>query len=198
MKKFCITGGIACGKSEVAARLAADGWMVVDADVIAREQLAPGTEGYKKTVDAFGKNILNVHHLVDRALLGRLVFADAEKRRVLNSILHPLIRSATEQRLQEHARSHPEVPAVAVVPLLHETGGGGRFDSVACVASSAAAQLARLRRRGLDDGEARQRISAQWPVEEKIKHSHIVLWNDGSLALLDRQLERLKQLWLSS
>ncbi|MDR1144568.1 MAG: dephospho-CoA kinase [Verrucomicrobiales bacterium] len=198
MKRFCITGGIACGKSAVATRLAAAGWQVIDADVIAREQLQPGAEGYKKTVDAFGKNILNDAHLVDRTLLGRLVFADAGKRVKLNSILHPLIRTVAEQHLQAHERRYPGVPAVTVIPLLHETGGAGRFDSVACVAATPACQLARLRARGLDEDAAKQRIQAQWPVAEKIQHSQLVLWNNGSLALLDRQLERLKHLWLSS
>jgi dephospho-CoA kinase len=198
MKRFCITGGIACGKSEAASRLATAGWLVVDTDVIAREQLEPGTEGYKKTVDAFGKNILNDARLVDRTLLGRIVFADAGKRKVLNLILHPLIRSVTEQRLLKHEREHPETPAVTVIPLLHETGGENRFDSIACVASPLACQLARLGKRGLGAGEAMQRIRSQWPVEEKIKHSHIVLWNNGSLVLLDKQLELLKRIWLSS
>lgn len=198
MKKFCITGGIACGKSEAALRLSASGWRVIDTDVIAREQLVPGSEGYKKVVDAFGKNILNEQHLVDRTLLGRIVFSDSKKREVLNSILHPLILAATEQCLQEHGRLYPGVPAVTVIPLLHETAGAGRFDSVACVASSMALQLERLRRRGMDEGEARRRIGAQWPVEEKIKHSHLVLWNNGSLELLNEQLEQLKHIWLSS
>jgi dephospho-CoA kinase len=198
MKRFCITGGIACGKSEVTSRLSASGWLVIDTDIIAREQLQPGTEGYKKTVDAFGKSIINDAHLVDRALLGRLVFADPEKRKVLNSILHPLIRSVTEQCLQQHEREHPETPAVTVIPLLHETGGEDRFDSIACVASSLALQTARLRHRGLSEEEAVQRIRSQWPVEEKIRHSHVVLWNNGSLDLLNRQLELLKHLWLSS
>jgi dephospho-CoA kinase len=198
MKRFCITGGIACGKSEVTSRLAAAGWLIVDTDLIAREQLEPGSEGYKKTVDAFGKNILNDQHLVDRALLGRMVFSDPEKRKVLNSILHPLIRSVTEHRLLEHERQHPEIPAVTVIPLLHETDGESRFDSIACVASSLASQLERLRQRELSEEEAVQRIRAQWPVEEKIKHSHIVLWNNGSLPLLNKQIELLKSLWLSS
>ncbi|MDR1304548.1 MAG: dephospho-CoA kinase [Verrucomicrobiales bacterium] len=198
MKRFCITGGIACGKSAAAARLAAVGWQVIDADVIAREQLQPGAEGYKKTVDAFGKNILNDARLVDRTLLGRLVFADAGKRVMLNSILHPLIRAVVEQRLQAHGRRWPGVPAVTVIPLLHETDGAGRFDSVACVAATPAGQLARLRARGLDEDAAKQRMRAQWPVEEKIRHSQLVLWNNGSFDLLDRQVARLQHLWLSS
>jgi dephospho-CoA kinase len=116
----------------------------------------------------------------------------------LNSILHPLIRSVAEQRIQEHERVHPEVPAVTVIPLLHETGGESRFDSIACVASPLTSQMARLRQRGLDESAAVQRIRSQWPVEEKIKHSHIVLWNNGSLELLNGQLELLKRIWLSS
>ncbi|MDR1191972.1 MAG: dephospho-CoA kinase [Verrucomicrobiales bacterium] len=198
MKKFCITGGIACGKSTVADQLAADGWPIIDTDLIAREQLAPDTEGYKKVVDAFGEFILNDQRQVDRSLLGLVVFSDVSKRSTLNSILHPLIRAASSQRLAEFTLECRDVRRIVfIVPLLYEVGWEVEFDSVACIASPAAAQLARLRVRGLDATAARQRLAAQWPTEEKIKRSQIVLWNNGSLALLNRQVELLKTSWLS-
>ena len=196
MKKFCITGGIACGKSEVSRFLSLSGWEVIDTDLIAREQLEPGSEGYKKVVDAFGNNILNEDHLVDRTLLGRVVFSDPEKRNLLNAILHPLIRSVWQHRLQQHLRNFPEVPVVVVIPLLFETRGEGEFDSVACVATPIDIQLERLRQRGMTDVEAGQRIRAQEPQGEKIKKSQVLLWNSGSLELLKRQTELLKKVWL--
>ena len=86
---------------------------------------------------------------------------------------------------------------VVVIPLLYETGGEDRFDSVACVASSFAIQMERLQRRGISVEEARQRIQAQEPLEGKIRKSRIVLWNSGSMELLHRQIEQLEQYWLS-
>ncbi len=197
MNKFCITGGIACGKSAVSNFLQKKGWEVIDTDQIAREQLEPGTEGYKKTVDAFGVNILNRSHLVDRTLLGRMVLSDPEKRKLLNSILHPLIRSVWNNRLQQHLRNSPGVPVVVVIPLLFETGGEDQFDAVACVASPFDFQLERLQQRGMSETEARQWIRVQEPVEEKIRKSHVVLWNNGSLELLNHQTEQLEQVWLA-
>jgi dephospho-CoA kinase len=196
MKRFCITGGIACGKSVVASRLAAGGWLVVDADGVARELLEPGAAGYEKTVDAFGKSVLNGGRFIDRMFLGRVVFADAGKRKVLNSILHPLVYSVIEERLSGFERGCPGVPVVAVVPLLFEAGWEGGFDSVVCVASPLACQLARLGGRGLGVEEALQRVRCQWPVEEKVRRCGVVLWNGGSLVLLGEQVELLRRLWL--
>ena len=196
MKKFCITGGIACGKSEVSRLLEISGWKVVDTDLISREQLEPGSEGYKKVVDAFGNNILNEDHLVDRTLLGRVVFSDPVKRNLLNAILHPLIRSVWQHRLQLHLRNSPEVPIVVVIPLLFETRGEGEFDSVACVATPFEIQLERLRQRGMTDEDACQRIRAQEALGDKIKKSRVLLWNSGSLELLKHQTELLKKIWL--
>ena len=197
MKKFCITGGIACGKSEVSRHLQEAGWKVIDADLISREQLEPGSEGYKKVVDAFGISILNEKHQVDRTLLGREVFSDTGKRSLLNSILHPLIRTVWQKRLQQHLKSTPEVPVVVVIPLLFETGGEQEFDSVACVATPFETQLERLQQRGMNAEEALQRIRAQESLGEKIKKSQVVLWNCGSLELLSRQTGLLQKAWLA-
>lgn len=195
MKRFCITGGIACGKSEVAQGLEKRGWKIIDTDRIAREVVEPGQPGYKKVVDAFGRKILNSSGLIDRNLLGQVVFASSEQRILLNSILHPLIRFQWKTRLSEHLSRTPGLPAVVVIPLLYETGGEVEFDSVACVASPAGQQLARLRSRGLDEEEAMRRVRSQQALEEKIRRSSVMIWNGGSLELLQAQTDGLARHW---
>lgn len=188
---YGLTGGIGCGKSTASRLLAERGWEVIDTDQIARQCLAPGEEGYKYVVDAFGPSILNKEQSIDRSALGRIVFSDECSRKRLNSILHPIIRAQWHFRLQQHRLHRPGLPAVVDIPLLFETGAEGAFDRTVCVGCSPAVQQERLAARGWEGEEIRRRIHAQWPLAEKIKHSDLVVWNDGSLELLRQQLERL-------
>lgn len=188
---YGLTGGVGCGKSTACRWLAQQGWRVIDTDQIAREVLQPGQEGYKKVVDAFGPSILNDDQLIDRSRLGGIVFSDEGSRNRLNSILHPLIRAQWHFRLQQHRQVAPGIPAVVDIPLLFETGVQAAFDRTVCIGCSAQTQHARLLARGWDAMEIERRRRAQWPLEEKIKHSDSVIWNDGSEDLLQRQLARL-------
>jgi dephospho-CoA kinase len=191
--RLALTGGIACGKSLVSETLETWGWKIIDTDGIARECLKPDSEGYKKTVDVFGPDILCSDRTVDRARLGRIVFSDVEKLNLLNSILHPLIRDQWQRQLDHHLRITPEVPAVVVIPLLFETSIEGRFDRVICIGSSEVTQAKRLETRGLEKDEIRKRMASQLAVKEKMKRSDIVVWNDGSKLLLKQQVRRLHE-----
>ncbi|MDX6765703.1 MAG: dephospho-CoA kinase [Candidatus Methylacidiphilales bacterium] len=186
-----LTGGIACGKSTVCRLLAARGWRVIETDQLGRECLQPGHEGYKKVVDAFGPSILNTDKSVDRSRLGRIVFFDTAQRERLNSILHPIIRNLWQRQLQTHVASQPGIPAVVEIPLLFETAAEPWFARTVTVGCSPEQQFRRMRDRGWDQEEADRRLTAQWPLAEKMKQSDHVIWNDGTPALLQAQLERI-------
>ena len=186
-----LTGGIACGKSTVCRHLAGRGWYVIQTDEIGRKCLEPGSWGYKKVIDAFGPSILNKDQSVDRSRLGCIVFSDAASREQLNSILHPIIRDLWQGQLKTHLENHPGIPAVVEIPLLFETGAESSFVRTVSVGCSPEQQLQRMRTRGWDEEEADRRLRAQWPLADKMKMSDHVIWNDGTLALLHAQLERL-------
>lgn len=196
MKKLGITGGIAAGKSEMAQILSGCGWCVIDTDQVARDLCAVGQEGYEKVIDAFGSMILNKEDdSINRNMLGRIVFEDSSKRLLLNSILHPLVREKWQRRHAELVGTDPAVPVVVVIPLLFETQCEGWFDSIACVACSDEVQMRRLGERGLTSEQSRLRIEAQWPMEQKTEKSHVVVWNNGSLEMLEAQARMLLGLW---
>lgn len=194
MNRFALTGGIACGKSLVSVFLEKQGWQIVDSDRIARRLLAPGEGAYKKVIDSFGVSILNSDSSIDRSLLGNIVFTDPEKRSLLNSILHPLIRA--EWQFQ-HSVLVQRGPTLVVIPLLHETEADLWFESVACVGCSFDLQLTRLRQRGLEREQAGARIAAQMKVEDKARRSDAVIWNNGSQELLEEQVKLLDRRWKS-
>lgn len=189
--KIGITGGIGCGKSTAAEILASLGWEIIDTDVLAHGVYAAGSEGCKKVVDAFGPQVLKGDLSVDRTVLGRIVFSSPDKLRLLNSIVHPLVRAEWQFRLGDHLRRHPFVPVAVIIPLLHEVNAAGEFDRVVCVGCDAETQHARLRGRGLNQAQIEARLKSQLPMEEKIKLSHILIWNSGTRTLLERQLHRL-------
>lgn len=186
-----LTGGIACGKSTVCRHLAGKGWFVIQTDKLGRQCLEPGTVGYKKVVDAFGPSILNKDQSVDRSRLGCIVFSDAASREQLNSILHPIIRDLWQGQLKTHLEKHPGVPAVVEIPLLFETRAESSFVRTVSIGCSREQQLQRMRARGWDEEESDRRLRAQWPLADKMKMSDHVIWNDGTPALLQAQLERL-------
>lgn len=186
-----LTGGIGSGKSEVTRRLAAKGATVVDADLMAREVVAAGTPGLQRVVAEFGPEVLRPDGSLDRPRLGALVFADPAKLQRLNAIVHPLIGELTAQRVADAEAAGVRV-LVHDVPLLVESGLAGGYAEVVVVAASPETQLARLtRHRGLTEQEARQRIAAQAPLEDKLAVATRVLHNDGSLQELADQVDRL-------
>jgi len=194
MKRFTLTGGIACGKSTVSEALKKRGWQVIDTDEIAQEIVKKDSEGYKKVIDSFGSSILNSEGSIDRLQLGDIIFTDSGKRSLLNSILHPLIQK--EWQLQ-HSVCVQRGATLVVIPLLYEVEGDGWFDSVACVGCSHDTQQMRLKQRGFDFGQIQMRIKAQMGLEQKLKKSDLVVWNNGSEELLEQQVNLLDRHWKS-
>jgi dephospho-CoA kinase len=181
-----LTGGIGAGKSEVSRRLAAQGAVVIDADLIAREVVEPGTEGLAEVVEAFGDGVLRPDGALDRGRLGDLVFADPELRSQLNAIIHPKVA----KRMAELERAAgPSAIVVHDVPLIAENGRAGAYDVVVVVDAPPKVQAERLvRRRGMTREQARARMAAQASRGQRLAIADIVLDNSGSLTELDRQV----------
>ncbi|MGW5232482.1 dephospho-CoA kinase [Streptomyces nodosus] len=185
-----LTGGIGAGKSEVSRLLVECGAVLIDADRIAREVVAPGTAGLAAVVEAFGEGILGPDGGLDRPALGSLVFADPDKLAVLNAIVHPLVGA----RSRELESAAPE-DAVVVhdVPLLTENGLAPRYDLVIVVDASPATQLDRLvRLRGMTEQDARARMAAQATRELRLEIADIVIDNDVPL---ERLRQRVQEVW---
>ncbi len=191
MLKVGLTGGIGSGKSEVSRRLAARGAVVVDADKIAREVVEPGTPGLAEIVEAFGEDVLRPDGTLDRERLGAIVFADAEKLKVLNGIVHPKVGERSEQ-LQREAPDDAVV--VYDVPLLAENNLAPLYDVVIVVDTPDEVRLDRLLRfRGMPEADARARIAAQASREDRLRIADLVIRNDGSLDDLDAQVDKVWQ-----
>jgi len=196
LRVFGLTGGIGSGKSTVAALLRERGVEVVDADALAREAVAKGSAGLAQVVEAFGEEVLDARGDLDRKRLGALVFDDAEDRRRLNAITHPIVRLLSQQRYAELDRQGVELAAYDV-PLLFEVGLDHVMRPVVVVHASEATQVERVvRRDGLSEDEARARIRAQLPLAEKRARADYVIENDGTpeqlVAQVDAVLARLR------
>ena len=195
MLRVGLTGGIASGKSGVSRVLVRRGIPVIDADQIARELVAPGSDALREIVEAFGREVLAPEGALDRSRLGAIVFPDEAKRRRLEAILHPRIRAEQDRRLQKLEGEGVPV-AVVDAALMVEGGGWRRFDLLVVVDSREEDQIARLRERnGLGEGAARARVRTQIPLAEKVKFADRVVDNRGSLAELEAQAEALAD-WL--
>jgi len=181
-----LTGGIGAGKSEVSARLAAQGAVVIDADAIAREVVEPGTEGLAEVVEAFGPEVLLPDGTLDRPRLGEIVFAEPELRGKLNEIVHPRVGARMAELERE---AGPASIVVHDVPLIAESGRTDAYDLVVVVDVPPRVQLDRLvRRRGMTREQAEARMAAQAGREQRLAIADIVIDNSGSLAELDRQV----------
>ncbi|RYU11925.1 dephospho-CoA kinase [Nocardioides iriomotensis] len=188
-----LTGGVASGKSTVSAILAELGAVVIDADLLAREVVAPGTDGLAKIVEAFGEDVLAPDGSLDRPALGAIVFGDDEKRRTLEGIIHPRVR-ARGRELEEAAP--PGSVVVHDIPLLVETGQPALFDAVVVVDVPVETQVERmmsLRAMSREDAEAR--IRAQATREQRIAAATYVIDNTGTREdLRDRVTEVFHEL----
>ena len=189
MLRVGLTGGIASGKSAVADELAVHGAVVVDADVLAREVVEPGTPGLAAVVDRFGPEVLTPDGRLDRPQLGRLVFADAAARRDLEQIVHPAVRA----RAAELERAAPaDAVVVHVIPLLVETGQADDFDLCVVVDLDRETQLQRLQQRNdLSREEAEARLAAQATREQRLAVADRVLDNSGPVSDLDQKVDHL-------
>jgi len=190
MVRIGLTGGIACGKTLVSGELAALGAVVIDADLLARQVVQPGSVGLAEVVHCFGSSVLMADGSLDRAALGELIFADAGARADLNAIVHPRVRTEA-QRLEE--ASPPDSVVVHVIPLLVETGQQGNFDAVLVVDIPEDVQLRRLvQRNGLTSDEARARMAAQVSRAERLTAATYLIDNSGAA---EETRESVRDLW---
>ncbi|MFK0289677.1 dephospho-CoA kinase [Streptomyces sp. NPDC090442] len=194
MVKVGLTGGIGAGKSEVSRLLASYGAVIVDADKIAREVVEPGTPGLAAVVEEFGADVLAPDGTLDRPKLGALVFADQEKLKALNAIVHPLVGARSAEL---EASAGPDAVVIHDVPLLTENGLAPLYDLVVVVDATPQTQLDRLvRLRGMAEDDAAQRMAAQATREQRLAIADLVIDNDGPLEALEPQVravwERLR------
>ncbi|MHA7269134.1 dephospho-CoA kinase [Arthrobacter sp. HLT1-20] len=190
MLSLGLTGGIAAGKSLLSTRFRELGAVVVDADQLAREVVAPGTPGLAQVAAQFGENFLLPDGSLDRPKLGSLVFADPSARQALNAIIHPRVRSAA-QAMKDQAS--PGTIVVQDIPLLVETGQGAAFHLVVVVQAAAWVRVARMvRDRGMSREDAQARMDAQASDAERAAAADVVISNDGSP---QRALDELDALW---
>jgi len=176
MLRVGLTGSIGVGKTFVTSVLAELGCHVLDADALAREVVEPGSPALEKVVSAFGPDVLQFDGSLDRSKLGAVVFADATRRQLLNSILHPYIIAEQDQRLREWEAEDPDGIGVVDAALMIESGGYKRFDKLIVVYCRPEVQLERLmNRNGLSREEAEQRVRAQMAQEEKKKFADYLI-----------------------
>lgn len=187
MDLIALTGGVGSGKSTVAAILRELGAVVIDADEAARAVVEPGTEGFREVVEAFGEKVVRDGRL-DRQALADIVFADDAARQRLNAIVQPRVRDRmAEQQQEAEARGEPR--AVLDIPLLYENGLDAAFPTVIVVWVPAEVQVRRLvEGRGFSEADARARIAAQQPIDEKREKASYVVDNSGSPEETRRQV----------
>lgn len=191
MLKVGLTGGIGAGKSAVARILASYGAVVVDSDAVAHAVLAPGTPGLARVLEAFGADLLTADGTLDRAALGQRVFADAEARRRLEAITHPLIGAQSAGLIAE-AEAAGTAVLVHDIPLLVEAGVAGAYDVVVVIEAPDAVRLRRLQEtRGMDEATARARMAAQATRAQRAAVADVVIDNADSYAVLEEAVERL-------
>lgn len=190
MRWVGLTGGIGSGKSAVAKRLAELGAIVIDSDRLARDVVAAGTDGFAQVVSVFGDGVVGADGELDRAALGRLVFADEQARRRLEEIIHPRVRAAAAKIAQE---APDDAVVVNDVPLLVEAGLADQYELVIVVFAGAEVRLARLARdRGMTEQEALSRMAAQATDEQRHAVADVEIVNEGSL---DELRAAVDQVW---
>ena len=180
VRRIALTGGIATGKSHVRAQFEALGVPTIDADTLARLAVEPGTPGYDAVVRRFGADVISVDSAIDRRALASIVFADAAARRDLEAIVHPAVQRATDDWF---AALDPAVHpfALADIPLLYEVGRDRAFDQVVVVACDPETQVRRVMARdSVTESEARQRLAAQLPIDDKVRQADFVIRTDGT------------------
>ena len=184
-----LTGGIATGKSTVARFFTERGIPVIDADQLARDAVLPGSPALMKIISLFGREILTHDGLLDRKLLGTIIFSDPEKRRQLEGILHPEIRKRAEEHIaQAAADGHKRL--IYMAPLLIEAGATDRVDDIWVVTVRPGVQLERLMRRdGISREQAQQLVDSQMPLSEKERYGSVVIDNSRSEAETRTALE---------
>jgi dephospho-CoA kinase len=190
MRRVALTGGIATGKSHVRAEFERLGVPTVDADVLARAAVAPGTPGLAAVTKRFGDAVLDSSGGLDRKRLASIVFQDPVARQDLERIIHPAVRLEIDAWFTSVAPGHRI--AIADIPLLYETGRDRNFDAVIVTTCEPATQIRRVMARdGVTEGEALQRIAAQMPTEDKVRRATYVIRTDGTFEATARQVRNV-------
>lgn len=190
MTTIGLTGGVGSGKSTVAGLFAQHGALVIDADAVAREVVAPGTPALAEIVDAFGPTVLTADGSLDRPALAGIVFTDPAARAALNAITHPRIGARTAELM---AQAAPDQVIVHDVPLLVENGLAPAYDLVVVVEAAEDIRLTRLLARGMSDDDARRRMAAQATDAERRDVADVVIANNGDLGSLAAQVDAVWQ-----
>ena len=191
MLKIGLTGGIATGKSYVLDQFRRRGVPCLDADVLAHGVMVAGTEATAAIAARFGPEVIGADGSVDRRTLGPIVFQDAAARRDLEAIVHPAVHRAIRAGAAAIERTDRARFMVIDVPLLYETGRAADFDKVIVTFCPPEVQRQRLLDRGLSDDDARLRIAAQLPNEEKARRADYVVRTEGTFDETNRQVELL-------
>ncbi|GEK81593.1 dephospho-CoA kinase [Agrococcus baldri] len=192
MPLVALTGGIASGKSTIAARLAEHGAVVIDADALVRELQQPGEPVLAAIAEAFGDHLLRADGSLDRAALGAVVFADHDARHRLNAIVHPAVSAESSRRFRAALERDPRAVVVYDVPLLVEARPEDPWDLVVVAHAPAEARIRRLvELRGMDEADARARVASQASDERRLAIADEVIETDGTLAATLEQVDRL-------
>jgi dephospho-CoA kinase len=191
MLRMGLTGGIASGKSAVACMLREMGFCVLEADIVAHKLLDPGQEAHNEVLREFGADLEGQDGKIDRAKLGALVFADPSKLAKLNRIIHPRVEEIVFQKFREWERNGVRDAAFVEAALLVEAGIVSKLDGLVVAFCQPEQQLERLRARGMSEIEAKRRIAAQMPVEEKLNHATEKIDCSGTLEETRAQVRAL-------
>ncbi len=191
MLRLGLTGGIASGKTAVAAMLREMGFAVLDADSLAHKLIEPGQPAYDEVVREFGPAILDPDQRINRAKLAAIVFADRAELDRLNAIIHPRVEAATNRQFEEWSRDGARDAAFVEAALLVEAGFHKKLHGLVVTWCRPEQQLQRLRSRGFSDEEARRRIAAQLPLDEKLRCATEKIDCSGTLDATRRQVEAL-------
>ena len=188
--KVGLTGGIGAGKSTVADLFSQKGAVVIRSDELARQVIEPQTPGFQQVIDRFGKEFVNSEGYIDRAKLAQIVFQDDAALKDLENIVHPLVRSRTNQIIDQHTS---ETIIVNEIPLLLEKKMESLFDFLVIVISSEKNRLERLSQRGLTTEQATARMSKQVSDDERKAAADFLIVNDGNLDQLEADVEKIWQ-----
>ena len=196
MQVIGLTGGIASGKSAVAAIFQKAGAIIIDADRIARAVVKKGLPAYREIVAQFGTEVLLSNGEINRNMLGDIIFKNPQKKQLLNSIVHPHVSEEVNRRIKQIQKAHPNAVVVLDVPLLIEAGMHNNLSEIIVVYTPQDIQIQRLMQRDhISEADALARVQSQMPIEEKKQQASIVIDNSGTVENTRRQtLEIIKRL----
>lgn len=193
MLKVALTGGIASGKTAVSNQFALLGVPIIDADILSRQAVAPGSPGLEAVIERFGQGVTDSSGALNRAALRKIVFSDRDSRADLEAIIHPLVRTLTRESIERHAKTDTPY-CIVVIPLLVETQQHHNYDYVIVVDVSEEIQISRLMRRdGSSAEQARKILRSQVDRAARLAVANSVINNSGSLEAMENRVRQLHQ-----